>query len=78
MRENCSYSELFWSAFFRIRTEYGEIRSNYPYSARIRENTDQDNSEYGQFSRNECSQKFLIIPFNAQHISDTLQLSQRH
>ena len=28
--------ELFWSAFFRIRTEYGEIR----------ENADQNNSEY--------------------------------
>ena len=24
---NCSYSELFWSAFFRIQTEYEEIRS---------------------------------------------------
>ena len=24
--EKCPYSELFWSAFSRIRTEYGEIR----------------------------------------------------
>ena len=31
-------SELFWSAFFRIRTEYGEIRSISPYSVRMREN----------------------------------------
>ena len=29
MREKCPYSELFWSAFSRIRAEYGEIRSNY-------------------------------------------------
>ena len=52
----CPYSELFWSyselsTFFRIRTEYGEIRSMSPYSVQIRENADQNNSEYGQFSR---------------------------
>ena len=27
LREKCPYSELFWSAFSRIRTEYGEIWS---------------------------------------------------
>ena len=32
---------FFWSVFFRIRTEYGEIRSISPYSVRMRENTDQ-------------------------------------
>ena len=26
LREKCPYSELFWSVFSRIRTEYGEIR----------------------------------------------------
>ena len=30
-----------WSVFFRIRTEYGEIRNISPYSVRMRENTDQ-------------------------------------
>ena len=30
----CPYSELFWSAFFRIGTEYGET----PYSVPMREN----------------------------------------
>ena len=30
-----------WSVFARIRTEYGDIRSNCPYSVRIRENADQ-------------------------------------
>ena len=25
LREKCPYSELFWSAFSRIQTEYGEI-----------------------------------------------------
>ena len=27
LRKKCPYSELFWSAYFRIRTEYREIRS---------------------------------------------------
>ena len=49
--EKCPYSELFWSAFFHIRTEYGETRSIFPYSVQMRENTDQNNSEYGHFSR---------------------------
>ena len=44
------YSELFWSVFYRSRTEYGEI-SISPYSVRMRENTDQNNSEYWRFLR---------------------------
>ena len=47
----CPYSELFWSAFSRIRTEYGEMQSISLYSVRMRENTFQNNSEYGPFSR---------------------------
>ena len=47
---------LFWSAFFRIRTEYGEIRSISPYSVRMRENEDQNNFGYGHFSRSERKQ----------------------
>ena len=27
LRKDCLYTELFWSVFSRIRTEYGEIRS---------------------------------------------------
>ena len=37
LREKCLYSELLWSTFFRIRTEYGEMRS---IRARITLNTD--------------------------------------
>ena len=51
LRKKCSYSELFWSVFFQIQTEYGQIRSISPYLAQIRENTDQNNSEYGHFLR---------------------------
>ena len=32
---------FFWSVFFCIRTEYGNLRSKSPYSVRIQENTDQ-------------------------------------
>ena len=46
LRKNCLHSELFWSVFSRIRTEYGEILRN---SVQMRENTDQNNSEYGHF-----------------------------
>ena len=50
--EKCPYSELFWSAFSRIRTEYGEIRNiSLTISVRMRKHTDQNNSEYGHFLR---------------------------
>ena len=50
--KKCPHSELFWSVFSRIRTEYGEILRISPYSVQMRQNTDQNNSEYGHFSRN--------------------------
>ena len=56
MLKKCPYLNFFWSVFFRIWTEYGEIPNISPYSVRMRENTDQKNSECGQFSRsdNKC------------------------
>ena len=45
LREKCPHLELFWSAFSRIWTEYGEI------CRQMRENVDQNNSEYGHFLR---------------------------
>ena len=50
-REKCPYSEFFSSVFSLIQTEYGEIQSIFPYSVRLRENTEQRNSEYRHFSR---------------------------
>ena len=49
LREMCPYSEFFWSVFSRTRTEYEDKRSIPQYSVRMRENTDQKNSEYGHF-----------------------------
>ena len=48
-REKCPYSELYWSIFSRIRTKYREILSIFPYLVRMRENTDENNSEYRHF-----------------------------
>ena len=50
MRKKCPYSGLLWSAFSRIRTGYREILIS-PYSVRMRENADQNNPDYGHFSR---------------------------
>ena len=51
LSEKCPYSDLFWSAFSHIRTEYGETLRISLYSFRMRENADQNNSEYGHFLR---------------------------
>ena len=60
LHEKCPYSEFFWSVFSRIWSEYGERISLY--SVRMRENTDQKNSEYGDFSRSEKPiQIFLVL-----------------
>ena len=39
------------SAFSRIRPEYREVLRISPYSVRMRENADQNNSEYEHFLR---------------------------
>ena len=57
-RKMCPHSELFWSTFSRIRTQYGEIWSIFPYSVQIRTNAGQNNSEYGHFLR---SDSILIL-----------------
>ena len=71
LRKKCPYSELFWSAFSHIRTEYGEIRSISPYSVRMRENADQNNSDYGHFP---CSIYFIHIFFIL--VSETNQMQK--
>ena len=58
LREKRPYSDLFWSAFSRIRTEYGEIRRISPYSVRMWENTDQNNAEYGHLLRSGHNEYF--------------------
>ena len=52
LRETCPYSELFWSTFSYIRSEFEEILRISPYSVRLQKNVDHNNSEYGHFLRN--------------------------
>ena len=51
LSEKSPYSELFWSAFSRLQTEYSEILRISPYSVQMRENADKNKSEYGHFLR---------------------------
>ena len=50
LREKCTYSELFWSTFSPIRTEYGEILCIFSYSVQ-RENEEQNKPECEHFLR---------------------------
>ena len=50
LREKWPNSEFFWFVFSHIWSEYEDILRISPYSVRMRENTDQKNSEYGHFS----------------------------
>ena len=52
LREKRPFSEFFWSVFFRIGAECGEIlriSRISPYSVQMQENMDQKNSEYEHF-----------------------------
>ena len=49
MIEKCPYLEFFWSVCPRIRTEHRETLRISPYLVRMRENTEQKNSEYEHF-----------------------------
>ena len=48
LRKMRPFFEFFWFAFSRIRTEHRDLQSPSTYLVRMRENTDQNNSEYGQ------------------------------
>ena len=43
--------EFLWSVFLRIRMEFENLLFESPYSVRMLENTEQENSDFGQFSR---------------------------
>ena len=58
-----SVFRVFWLVFSRIRTEYGEIWSISIYSFEIRENTNQENSENGYFTRSVIPPEVHFIQF---------------
>ena len=59
LREKSPYSELLWSAFSRISTEYGEMLHISSHLVQMRENEDQNNSE--------CKH-FLLIVFSLNNL----------
>ena len=67
----CPYSEFSWSIFSRILTEHGE------YSVRMRENTDQKISEYGNFSRGENSTVTLTISHTKSLQKNLLEINSQ-
>ena len=58
------------SYFSRIRTEYGELRSISTYAIQMRENTNQNNSEYGHFLRSVCN-------FWHKYLENSVMFTQR-
>ena len=59
LREKWPCSELFWPVFSLIRAEYGVSIS--PYSVQMRENADQNNSEYGHILRSDNQKPDFLI-----------------
>ena len=57
---------FFWSIFFCIWTEYGDLLCKYPYSVRIQENMDQKNFIFGYFSGSELSLRLIL--WNYKHL----------
>ena len=49
--EKCPYSEHYWFIFSFTWTEYGDLLSKSPNSARMWENADHINFEYRHFLR---------------------------
>ena len=52
--------ELVWSAFSQIRTEYGWILRIFPYSVRMWENAEQNNSHNGHVLRSPIKSLILV------------------
>ena len=56
-RGKCPYLVFFWSVFSGISTKYREILCISPYSLQM----DQENTEYGNFSRGLSSGFFAVL-----------------
>ena len=76
LRKKCPYSKLVWSVFPRIRTEYGEIRSISAYSVHMRENTDQNHSEYRHFLR--CVSDIVELNEKSENLTKQMLVSSKN
>ena len=72
-RKRC-LSKFFWSAFSLIRTKYGQTQGISPYSVLMQENTDQENSKYGHFSRSELPRTYSENRFRKRKGSMKLKI----
>ena len=72
--EKCPYSELFWSdspAFGLNMDRYSVSLRITPYSFRMRENTNQNNSDYGHFLHSVLL-GFIVVFLSFIHLEDFL------
>ena len=79
LRKKSPYSELLWSVFSRIWTEYREILFISPYSVWMRQNKDQNNSEQGHFLRSvkyKCFGYFRLYYWKASTLKNFFLISQ--
>ena len=54
-------SEIFWSIFSRVQTEYGKYSESLRIQSECRKNTDQNSSEYGHILRSERQNKNSLL-----------------
>ena len=83
LRKKYPYSEFFWSVFSRMQTEYEDLLRKSPYSGRMRENTDQKNSEYRHFSVWERAtmapaENMVYSPTSIKHSAKTIHHRPLH
>ena len=79
LRKKCLYSELFWSVFYRIRAEYGEISVFRPNSGKC--GPEHNNSEYRYFSCSDADTNYpgnIVIRANDSDIAVILICNIHH
>ena len=72
LRKKGRYSDLFWSLFSHIWTEYRNLQSNFTYSVQMQDKTKRKNSKYGHFSRSVIGVLVYILK-SANNFRDILQ-----
>ena len=70
------YSELFWSLFSRIRTEYREIVHISPYSVKWQVKLGSENSKYGHFLISVCLDFLLYTRLYCNNIESYIEKKQ--
>ena len=80
LRMKSDNSELFWSAFSRIRTEYGGIRSISPYSVRMlkmRTRTTPNTDTFHAVTCPEISKEIRVLSHIIHHLRKVFLLLRK-